>query len=181
MAGFKVLIHDQDEFPLMEEFGFAVQPGTHTFAAVSVTKIKNLADPFKTKCKSPELPFAKYFGYSYSVHACVKQCLFNYLIEKCNCQPLYNITPGVELCSMQDAFDCVYPSMFANIGGYTGLFVGMSFLTVLEFVDFLVMWLIVVVRGPKESREVGDNSNKNSYESDAANFNKSTEVINMYT
>lgn len=39
MAGFKILIHNQKDYPLIAEFGFAVQPGTHTFAAVSVTKV----------------------------------------------------------------------------------------------------------------------------------------------
>lgn len=39
MAGFKVLIHDQNTYPIVEEIGFAIQPGTHTFASISVTKV----------------------------------------------------------------------------------------------------------------------------------------------
>ena len=33
-SGFKVLIHSLNEYPLMEEFGFVVQSGTHTHVAV---------------------------------------------------------------------------------------------------------------------------------------------------
>ena len=33
-AGFKVLIHSQQEYPFVEELGFAIQPGTHTFCAI---------------------------------------------------------------------------------------------------------------------------------------------------
>ena len=33
-AGFKVMIHDQDEPAMINELGFAIQPGTHTFCSL---------------------------------------------------------------------------------------------------------------------------------------------------
>ena len=33
-AGFKVLVHDQNEYPFVEELGFAVQPGTQTSCVI---------------------------------------------------------------------------------------------------------------------------------------------------
>jgi len=38
-AGFMVLIHDQETPPMVEELGFAVGPGTSTFAAFSKQKV----------------------------------------------------------------------------------------------------------------------------------------------
>ena len=38
-AGFMVLIHDQETPPMVEELGFAVGPGTTTFAALSKQKV----------------------------------------------------------------------------------------------------------------------------------------------
>ena len=38
-AGFMVLIHDQETPPMVEELGFAVGPGTTTFAAFSKQKV----------------------------------------------------------------------------------------------------------------------------------------------
>ena len=38
-AGFMVLIHDQETPPMVEEFGFSVEPGTNTFAALSKQKV----------------------------------------------------------------------------------------------------------------------------------------------
>ena len=38
-AGLKVLIHDQNTPPLVETFGFAVSPGTSTFAAIRKHKV----------------------------------------------------------------------------------------------------------------------------------------------
>ena len=41
-SGFKVMIHDQDEPPLINELGFAIHPGMHTFCAVRKTKVSNI-------------------------------------------------------------------------------------------------------------------------------------------
>lgn len=39
-SGFKVLVHDQNEYPMIEESeGFALQPGTHTFAALREKRV----------------------------------------------------------------------------------------------------------------------------------------------
>lgn len=40
-SGFKVLVHDQNEYPKIEESeGFALQPGTHTFAALREKRVR---------------------------------------------------------------------------------------------------------------------------------------------
>lgn len=38
-AGFKILVHDQNEFPFVEQFGFVVQPGTHTYCSLRKKKV----------------------------------------------------------------------------------------------------------------------------------------------
>ena len=40
LAGFKVLLHDQDSPALIHELGFAVSPGTATFAAIRKNKVQ---------------------------------------------------------------------------------------------------------------------------------------------
>ena len=41
-TGFKVLVHDQNDYPMIEESeGFALQPGTHTFAALRETRVSH--------------------------------------------------------------------------------------------------------------------------------------------
>ena len=39
-AGLKVLIHDQETPPMVEQLGFSVGPGTSTFAAISKTVVR---------------------------------------------------------------------------------------------------------------------------------------------
>ena len=36
------MIHDQDEPPLINELGFAIHPGMHTFCGVRKTKVRDL-------------------------------------------------------------------------------------------------------------------------------------------
>ena len=40
-SGFKVMVHDQEEPPLINELGFAIQPGTHTFCGLRKEVVSN--------------------------------------------------------------------------------------------------------------------------------------------
>ena len=39
-VGWKILIHDQDELPLVSDYGFALSPATHTFVALTKRKVR---------------------------------------------------------------------------------------------------------------------------------------------
>ena len=41
--GLKILIHDQNELPLVKENGFAVMPGATTFVSMRKRKVRNQA------------------------------------------------------------------------------------------------------------------------------------------
>ena len=41
-AGITLLVHDQNNFPFMEVYGFFVEPGTHTFIAIKVKKVSEM-------------------------------------------------------------------------------------------------------------------------------------------
>ena len=38
-AGITVLVHDQENYPFMYEYGFSVQPGSHTFCSIKMKKV----------------------------------------------------------------------------------------------------------------------------------------------
>lgn len=40
-TGFKILIHDQETPPMVSQLGFAVGPGTSTFAAIRKQRVRN--------------------------------------------------------------------------------------------------------------------------------------------
>ncbi|EDO29539.1 predicted protein, partial [Nematostella vectensis] len=211
-AGFKVLVHDPREHPMIEETGFALQPGTHTFCSVRMKKYVNLRAPYRTECGENITDFNRYFNVNYTMAICSKQCLHDYGIKKCGCQPIFEITSefmdsgslthclllgpypreAAECFKKSCPVPCYYTkyetklsyasaisnaiardiptyllpngseenvasldvyfeelsydlieqkpsfdrwSLIAMIGGYLGLFLGMSLLTVLEFFD----------------------------------------------
>ncbi|XP_048577084.1 acid-sensing ion channel 1A isoform X2 [Nematostella vectensis] len=109
-AGFKVLVHDPREHPMIEETGFALQPGTHTFCSVRMKKYVNLKAPYRTECGENITDFNRYFNVNYTMAICSKQCLHDYGIKKCGCQPIFEITKDVPLCSLNDTFECIYPT-----------------------------------------------------------------------
>lgn len=37
--GITVLVHDQNTFPFMDEYGFSVEPGTHTFCSIKMKQV----------------------------------------------------------------------------------------------------------------------------------------------
>ena len=39
LAGITVLVHDQDNYPFMFEYGFSAQPGSHTFCSIKMQKV----------------------------------------------------------------------------------------------------------------------------------------------
>ena len=41
-AGITLLVHDQNNFPFMEEYGLFVEPGSHTFIAIKMKKVSTM-------------------------------------------------------------------------------------------------------------------------------------------
>ncbi|KXJ09009.1 Acid-sensing ion channel 1 [Exaiptasia diaphana] len=91
IAGFKVSIQHQDEYPGVDEFGFALQPGTHTFAAIRAFKMKRLEDPYEANCSSPKDDISKAYNKTYSVNSCSLLCFMRYIAQACGCQLLMEI------------------------------------------------------------------------------------------
>ncbi|KXJ24291.1 Acid-sensing ion channel 1 [Exaiptasia diaphana] len=91
IAGFKVSIQHQDEYPGVDEFGFALQPGTHTFAAIRAFKMKRLEDPYEAKCSSPKDEISKAYNKTYSVNSCSLLCFMRYIAQACGCQLMMEI------------------------------------------------------------------------------------------
>ncbi|XP_033101313.1 acid-sensing ion channel 1C-like [Anneissia japonica] len=60
-AGIKMLIHPQDEYPLVTTFGFSIAPGFLTQIALNGVYIKNLPDPYPSKCTNRPLKYSNVY------------------------------------------------------------------------------------------------------------------------
>ena len=41
-AGLKILIHDQNDVPMVKDLGLAVRPGTHTYVDINIIEVLNI-------------------------------------------------------------------------------------------------------------------------------------------
>ncbi|XP_020604891.1 acid-sensing ion channel 1-like [Orbicella faveolata] len=112
-AGFMVLIHDQETPPMVEELGFAVGPGTTTFAALSKQKVINLEAPYETNCSMSTISNIPGFS-KYTTSSCMLTCHSKYIVEKCGCRDitLPALTDNeVQVCDLNDTATCVFREM----------------------------------------------------------------------
>ena len=72
-------MHDQGEFPLVKELGFAVAPGSHTLAGIMRTVSHGMEPPFG-ECNATEtVPLSN----------CMVGCRTSYVLDKCGCTDVY--------------------------------------------------------------------------------------------
>eukprot|EP00057_Strongylocentrotus_purpuratus_P016202 XP_011670676.1 PREDICTED: acid-sensing ion channel 1-like [Strongylocentrotus purpuratus] len=102
-AGFQMLIYEYGSQALMEDQGFGISPGTHTFVGVDVIETSNLEPPYGL-CHDKPLKYFDNYGYS----ECIHECHVDYYINTCGCGPPWdrNIS-SIRECTAWEIFTCV--------------------------------------------------------------------------
>ena len=79
-------MHEQGEFPLMKELGFAVAPGSHTLVGIDRTVTTEMSPPFGECNASNPVPMAN----------CMLDCRTEKVVKQCGCRDIYmnNLTHG---------------------------------------------------------------------------------------
>ncbi|XP_046452024.1 sodium channel protein Nach-like [Daphnia pulex] len=110
--GFKVLVHDGEQFPDISDRGFALGVGTETFAGLKgiSTVISNQAVstvPHKKRgCVVDGEVQLNYFT-RYSQSACVAECTTRKMQKLCNCRPyFFRAEESVPLCDVEN-YSCI--------------------------------------------------------------------------
>ncbi|XP_064614121.1 uncharacterized protein LOC135477846 [Liolophura sinensis] len=85
-AGVKVLVHDQNEFPLVDDLGLAVPTGSHSFLSNTLFVVENLPHPHG-KCDVKTLPY--FPDVPYTKTRCKIDCLTRELAKRCGCRDAY--------------------------------------------------------------------------------------------
>ncbi|KAG8035520.1 hypothetical protein G9C98_006966 [Cotesia typhae] len=122
--GFKLLLHNPVETPKMTDFGFAISPGEETRIVITprinTASLSILGIPSKKrKCFFNTERKLKYYR-TYTQRNCLLECEANFTQQICNCVQYY---------------------MPTNTGGLLGLFMGFSFLSVVEIFYFITLRL----------------------------------------
>ncbi|XP_078588046.1 acid-sensing ion channel 1C-like [Branchiostoma floridae x Branchiostoma japonicum] len=82
--GLKVLVHDQDEPPMMDTQGIALSPGSHAFISVQRTVYENHVPPWGV-CEDRQL---EYYD-TYTLPACYQECRSKHIVANCSCVPFF--------------------------------------------------------------------------------------------
>ncbi|XP_071127326.1 acid-sensing ion channel 2-like [Mytilus edulis] len=113
-AGVKIVLHDPEEEPDVNNKGFILSPGISTYVSMKMTKYKYLPAPYKAGgdqyCidvnSADYVNPLKYYPY-YSRAGCLLECRRNYIVEKCGCRAVTD--PGNEtLCTPAQTATCYY-------------------------------------------------------------------------
>ncbi|KAJ7388061.1 hypothetical protein OS493_040074, partial [Desmophyllum pertusum] len=117
--------------------------------------IINLKEPYATNCTDRTLDVFNSDKHSnYTKAACLMKCRNDHTIKACGCSPAkFKAKSSVPICAPNDTILCVYRSQ-GNLGGTFGLFLGMSCLTILEFLDFVFRKIFYLLRGQRKARTV---------------------------
>lgn len=109
-TGLKVLLHDQNAFPDIENLGMDVTPGYNTNIRIQRSKMINLEPPFQPPCGARQLVTTKI----YSTSTCYYECYQKKLMDVCNCRSLgmpyggeFNVS---KFCSTEEIRNCILPT-----------------------------------------------------------------------
>lgn len=104
-VGLKVVVHDQEESPL-QQAGFVVSPGFHTFVEMNVRKTENLKPPYATKCGETPL---KYWKRDYRQSQCFLEQLSEKVKNNCHCRSGFMLDKSLPYCSLNQTLTCLIP------------------------------------------------------------------------
>jgi len=109
-TGLKVLLHDQNEWPEIENLGMDVTPGYNTNIRIQRSKMINLEPPFQPPCGTRQLVTTK----TYSTSTCYYECYQKKLMDVCNCRFLgmpyggeFNVS---RFCNTEEIRTCILPT-----------------------------------------------------------------------
>ncbi|XP_078274609.1 epithelial sodium channel subunit gamma-like [Rhinoraja longicauda] len=98
--GAKIVVHDQNEQPFIEDVGIEIQTATHTAIGLDLTVLQRLSNPY-SGCTTDGLnvPVANIYNKAYSLQMCLHSCFQMEMVRCCGCAHYEKPLPaGAEYC-----------------------------------------------------------------------------------
>ncbi|CAN0030008.1 LOW QUALITY PROTEIN: epithelial sodium channel subunit alpha-like [Lampetra fluviatilis] len=101
VAGARIMVHDQESPPFMEEGGFDMRPGIETSLGIRMLEATRMPDPYGNCTEDgSDVPVLNLYSSAYTVQACVRSCFQLALVEACGCgHYFYPLPPNAAYCS----------------------------------------------------------------------------------
>lgn len=109
-TGAKVLIHQQNEYPFIEDVGTEIETAMSTSIGMHLTESFKLSEPY-SQCTEDgsDVPITNIYNAAYSLQICLYSCFQTKMVEKCGCaqysQPL---PPAANYCNYQQNPNWMY-------------------------------------------------------------------------
>ncbi|KAI1729851.1 amiloride-sensitive sodium channel domain-containing protein [Ditylenchus destructor] len=100
-VGVRISIHDQDEFPFPDVFGYNAPTGFISSFGMKLSRMSRLPSPFGQCVKDGIGDKYIYRNYRYSTEGCYRSCFQEMVTKNCGCaDPRFPTPPGVSHCEV---------------------------------------------------------------------------------
>uniref|UniRef100_A0A8D2L2U0 Sodium channel epithelial 1 gamma subunit n=1 Tax=Varanus komodoensis TaxID=61221 RepID=A0A8D2L2U0_VARKO len=100
-TGAKIVVHDQDEYPFIEDIGTEIETATATSIGMHFTKSHRLSKPYSNCTEDgSDVSVENLYNRSYSLQICLHSCFQKFMVETCGCAQYAQPLPaGAEFCN----------------------------------------------------------------------------------
>uniref|UniRef100_A0A8C8RVF0 Sodium channel epithelial 1 subunit gamma n=1 Tax=Pelusios castaneus TaxID=367368 RepID=A0A8C8RVF0_9SAUR len=100
-TGAKIIVHDQNEYPFIEDVGTEIETATATSIGMHFTRSHKLSKPYSDCTETgTDIPVANLYNKTYSLQICLHSCFQKAMVENCHCaQYAQPLPPGAEYCN----------------------------------------------------------------------------------
>ncbi|KAK6765984.1 hypothetical protein RB195_025725 [Necator americanus] len=102
-TGVRLTIHDKEEFPFPDTFGYSAPTGYVSSFGLRLRKMTRLPAPYGDCVPDGKTADYIYKNYEYSVEGCYRSCFQQLVLKECKCgDPRFPVPAGVTHCEAAD-------------------------------------------------------------------------------
>ncbi|XP_007951383.1 amiloride-sensitive sodium channel subunit gamma [Orycteropus afer afer] len=109
-TGAKVIVHQQEEYPFIEDVGTEIETAMATSIGMHLTESFKLSEPY-SQCTEDgkDVPITNIYNTAYSLQICLHSCFQTKMVEKCGCAQYSQPLPkGANYCNYQQHPNWMY-------------------------------------------------------------------------
>uniref|UniRef100_A0A0N5AKK7 Amiloride-sensitive sodium channel n=1 Tax=Syphacia muris TaxID=451379 RepID=A0A0N5AKK7_9BILA len=123
-TGVRLTIHDKEEFPFPDTFGYSAPTGTISSFGLRLRRMTRLPAPYGDCVPDGKTSEYVYQNYEYSVEGCYRSCFQQLVLKECGCgDPRFPVPDGFMHCRPEnDVARACLEQRTSDLGGLHGSF-----------------------------------------------------------
>ncbi|KAM8961466.1 epithelial sodium channel subunit gamma [Pelodytes ibericus] len=109
-AGAKILVHDQDHYPFIEDSGTELEAAIETTLGMQLTESSKLSEPYSDcTMDGSNVPVRNLYNKSYTLQICLHSCFQMAMVHQCSCAHYdYPLPEGAQYCNYKEFPGWIY-------------------------------------------------------------------------